>query len=198
MYEGDTIKYLFPAEKEALFHVIQSDTGLHSKRNQAIFLLAEYCGMRASEIGLLRLTDLKLERKEIYIRRLKRSNNNTLRLINTAVFSAVSEYLQLRTMLPITSDFLFISQKGNPISRKVLDELMKKYCQLANIPPEKAHFHALKHTCAVSLAERGFDTKEIQFWIGHKSIQNTEIYFQFTSRQQDLLYQKLSSSIPNA
>lgn len=190
MYDS-TVKYLYAYEKEALFSAIDADTTKYRIRNKAIFLITEYCGLRASEVGLIRMDDLNLDRQEIYIKRLKGSNNNTLRIVEPRVLHALDSYLTERKKHHISSDFLFVSQKGTPISRKRLDELMKYYCRLANIPHEKAHMHALKHTRAISLAELGLDTKDVQYWIGHKSIKNTEIYLQFTTTQQEILYQKL-------
>jgi site-specific recombinase XerD len=45
---------------------------------------------------------------------------------------------------------------------------------------------------AVHLAESSLDVKELQYWLGHKNINNTIIYFQFTTTQQESMYQKLS------
>lgn len=71
---------------------------------------------------------------------------------------------------------------------------MKKYCSLANIEDKsKHHFHALKHTTAVHLSECDMDIKELQWWLGHKSVSNTEIYFQFATKQQEKMYAKLES-----
>lgn len=191
MYNDTKIKYLYADEKEKLFTVIKNDTSKYHIRNEAIFYIAEYAGLRVSEVGLIKLSDMNLYNREIYFHRLKNSNNNTLRIIDKDVYNALIKYMHYREEQKIDSPILFCSQKGNPISRKVLHDLMHKYCLLAGIPEEKAHFHTLKHTRAVELAELGLDTKEIQYWIGHKSIKNTEIYFQFTSRQQETLYQKI-------
>lgn len=197
MYDCSTIKYLHPYEKAALFQVIEQDTSLHGTRNIAIFYMAEYAALRASEVGMIRMNDLDLTsalgREKIYIKRLKHSNNNTLRILDAKVLNSLITYIEYRKYYGITSDYLFPSQKGNPISRKTLDDLMKRYCRQANIPPEKAHFHVLKHTRAVELAELGLDTKEVQYWTGHKNIANTEIYLQFTTTQQETLYQKILS-----
>ena len=71
-----------------------------------------------------------------------------------------------------------------PISRKTLDVLMKKYCHLAKISDiYKHHFHTLKHTAAVHLAESQIDIKGLQYYLGHKSVTNTLIYFQFTIKK---------------
>lgn len=36
------------------------------------------------------------------------------------------------------------------------------------------------------------DIKELQWWLGHKAVSNTEIYFQFATKQQEKMYKKLS------
>ena len=72
---------------------------------------------------------------------------------------------------------------------------MKKYCKIANISNKsKHHFHTLKHTTAVHLEESEMDIKELQWWLGHKSVSNTEIYFQFTTKQQEKMYMKLEKT----
>lgn len=198
MYDCSTIKYLYAHEKNALFRAIERDTSAHRLRNLAIFQTAEYAALRASEIGLIKVTDLNFVcapgKEQIYFKRLKHSNNNTLRILDTNLLTILKTYLEYREACGIDSDYLFPSQKGHPISRKTLHDLMKRYCQLANIPEEKSHFHVLKHTRAVELAELGLDTKEVQYWTGHKNIANTEIYLQFTTTQQETLYRKIISN----
>ena len=191
MYDYEKIKYLNSDEKQRLFNVIEQDSSLHSIRNRAIFYLAEYAGLRASEIGLLTYEDFKIDKKEIYCRRLKKSDCNTLRIIDRKVYDALMAYILYKNSKYKPSDYIFCSQKGFPISRKTLDALMKKYSLSANISPSKAHFHVLKHTRAVYLADLGLDIKEIMYWLGHKNVKSTEVYFHFTTRQQEKLYRKV-------
>lgn len=191
MYDYSKIKYLYPHEKEALFRAIEVDNSKYHIRNKAIFYLAEYAGLRASEVGLIQVADINPDTNEIFFRRLKNSKSNRLRIIDNVVVSALQDYLDYRRGNDIHSNFLFPSQKGTPISRKTLDQMIKAYCSLASLPDDKAHFHVLKHTRAVELADLGLDTKEVQFWIGHCNIANTEIYLQFTTTQQNALYLKM-------
>ena len=75
----------------------------------------------------------------------------------------------------------------------MLNYLTKKYCAAAGIRDKsKCHFHTLKHTRAVMLADAGLDIKEVQYWLGHKNVNNTMIYFQFTTSQYETLYRKLA------
>lgn len=184
------IKYLTQREASSLFNSIENSHNSHSIRDLAIFRLAYRCGLRASEISLLKLQDYNMSKGEIYCKRLKGSNNNTIRL-DEKTRAVLDKYIN-ENSIKSESQIIFTSQKNNPISRQTLDYLTKKYCAIANIEDKsKHHFHALKHTTAVHLAECDMDIKELQWWLGHKSVSNTEIYFQFTTKQQDKMYAKL-------
>ena len=185
------IKYLTQHEAKALFDAIESSNSSHSIRDLVIFRIAYRCGLRVSEISLLKVQDYNAEKGELYCKRLKGSNNNTLRL-DSKTKSILDKYIR-ENSITSTSQILFTSQKNNPISRQTLDYLMKKYCSLAGIEDKsKYHFHAIKHTTAVHLAESDMDIKELQWWLGHKAVTNTEVYFQFTTKQQDRMYAKLA------
>ncbi|EKQ50926.1 MULTISPECIES: tyrosine-type recombinase/integrase [unclassified Clostridium] len=184
------IKYLTQKEAISLFNAIETSGYLHSIRDLAIFRLAYRCGLRASEISLLKLENYNALKGEIYCKRLKGSKNNTIRL-DEKTKSALDNYIN-EYNIKYESQIIFTSQKNNPISRQTLDYLTKKYCSMAKIEDKsKHHFHAIKHTTAVHLAECDMDIKELQWWLGHKSVSNTEIYFQFTTKQQDRMYAKL-------
>jgi site-specific recombinase XerD len=71
---------------------------------------------------------------------------------------------------------------------------MKHYAGKAKLPEDKSHWHTLKHSIAVHLAESGADVKELQNYLGHKKIDSTMVYFQFTTKQQDAFYNKIAGS----
>lgn len=185
------LNYLLPDETAQLFEAIKKDKSKNASRNMSIFQIALYCGLRASEVGLIGVNDYDPHRKQIYCRRLKHSLSNMMRIIDQDVEEGLNAYYFERIFMPVDNRALFISAKGNPISRKQLDVLMKKYCQQTSIPKEKHHFHCLKHTCAVDLADYGVNVQDIQWWLGHKRIDNTLIYMQFTTKQQENLYRYL-------
>ena len=188
------IKYLQPNEKLELWDVIKKDQSIHARRNLAIFSLAEYCALRASEIGKIRIEYLRRtdSHTQIYCERLKGSFNNTLLIIEDEIEDILYDYYyHERLCFSSSSPFLFLSQKGAPISRKTLDAIMKKYCEKTSIPKEKHHFHVLRHTRAVELADEGLNLQAIQWWLGHKNVCNTMIYTQFTVTQQRHIYRYL-------
>lgn len=188
---NERIKYLRVHETKQLFDVVNQDVSRHSIRNKAIFYLTKYCALRVSEVSMITISDYNSWFGEIYCRREKGSLNNTIKIIDRDVKNILEDYYRQRISMDTDSKYLFISQRGTPISRKTLDWLIKKMCSQTSIPSDKWHFHVLRHTRAVELADAGLDIKEVQWWLGHKNIANTMIYMQFTTRQQDLLYKKL-------
>lgn len=123
--------------------------------------LALNTGARASEILNLRRIDVFITEKSILFKGLKNSNDREIPLTDE-LFSALTEYLK-------THD----EERIFPIG----------YNQLLNIwhyyRPVKKKFHALRHTFAVELYKNTKDIKLVQMALGHRSINNTQIYLDF-------------------
>lgn len=183
-------KHFTQRELKRLFKAIEAHKSRFKLRNIALFRIAYFCGLRASELGLIRYENYNKATGELYCQRLKGSWNNTIRL-NKETKKALDVYIKHNGPFGQT-DILFKSQENKPISRKMLDYLMKKYCKIAKVEDKsKCHFHTLKHSCGVHLAESALDLKEVNFWLAHKNIANTMVYFQFTTKQQEQMYRKL-------
>jgi type 1 fimbriae regulatory protein FimB len=182
----EKIKFLTPAETIRLFSVMES------KRDRAIFLIAYQHGLRASEVGHLRSTDLDLVRMRIRIYRVKGSHGGDHPLQPDEV-KAIKSYLRSRSD---TSPILFPSNRREPISRKMLDVLMKRYGEQAKIPKDKRHFHVLKHSIATHLLDAGADLRFVQDWLGHAQISNTVIYTFISSASRDERARHLFPKLP--
>ncbi len=172
---SETIKFLTLDETRRLFEWITD------KRDKAIFLIAYRHGLRASEIGLLRVDDLDLKRLRIMLHRLKGSLSGEHPL-QADEARALKAWLKHRDT---DSPILFPSRRGLPISRQMLDVLIKEYAELAVIPKDKRHFHVLKHSIATHLLDAGADLRFVQDWLGHSNIQNTVIYTALVSTSRE-------------
>jgi len=179
-----TIKYLTQDECKNLLKVITF------RRDKAIFLLAYRHGFRASEIGMLRVEDVDLDRGRIRFERLKGSLGGEYPMQPDEV-KTLKAWLRERKD---NNNYLFPSQRGTPIHRRTLDYLMKSYGKKAGIPPDKRHFHVLKHSIGTHLLDAGGDIRFVQDWIGHKNIQNTVIYAHLSNRTQDEQARKFFAS----
>ena len=192
-HNAHEIKFLLPDESKKLYQVILQDQRPHATRNKAIFLVAKYCALRASEVGGIRLSDYDIVKHCLYCRRRKGSNSNTIKIVDPDVIEVLDAYYVMRLKADCQSPYLFLSQKGTPIDRRTLDELIKRYGRQAKIDVSKRHFHVLKHTRAMELINYPrVQLRDVQWWLGHKSINNTMIYLKYTSRAQEQLFEEVA------
>ncbi|MBK5143067.1 tyrosine-type recombinase/integrase [Budviciaceae bacterium BWR-B9] len=164
-------KYLSASEVEAMINAVPKGTNYY--RDRCLIMMCYFHGLRASELCHLKTTDIQGE--HIFISRLKRGLSTTHPL-QKCEQEAISQWLKSRkTWLNSDTQWLFLSQHGNPLSRQQFYELIKKYGIAAKLDI-KAHPHMLRHACGFSLADAGKDTRLIQDYLGHRNIQHTVLY----------------------
>lgn len=195
-----TIKYLTQDEIKRLMNAISTYqtndqayeqlTHYLRKRNIAIFIIAYRHGLRASEVGMLRRDDVNLNTGRIRIERLKNSQSGEYPMQPDEI-KAIKEWLRQRDD---ANPYLFPSQQGLPINRRMILYLTKRYGALAGIPKDKRYFHILKHSIATHLLDAGADIRFVQDWIGHKNIQNTVVYTHLSNRFREEQARKIFSS----
>ena len=162
-------------------------------RDRALFLVAYRHGLRASEVGLLRIEDIDFRVLRLMLHRLKGSHSG-VHPLQPDEAKALRAYLRAR--LSPLSPVLFPSNRGDPIARRTLDWLMKRYGEVAELPPAKRHFHCLKHSIATHLLEAGADLRFVQDWLGHSNIQNTVVYTFLTARSREGAARKAFLNLP--
>jgi len=128
-------------EEIAIAQVFSFPVKGHFRLDRALFRLAYHAGLRASELGLLDMRDYDAKVDRIMVHRLKGSNSGQHHLVREEA-RALRAWPKVRGSAPGP---IFWSQRRQPISRRMLDVLMKQYGALAGIPPKLRHFHVLKH-----------------------------------------------------
>jgi type 1 fimbriae regulatory protein FimB/type 1 fimbriae regulatory protein FimE len=84
------------------------------------------------------------------------------------------------------SKFVFISERGGPLSRSTVARIVKRAGKLSEVELA-VHPHMLRHACGYYLANKGTDTRTIQGYLGHRSIQHTVRYTELApGRFEDL------------
>lgn len=151
-------------------------------RDKAILTVAYYRGLRASEVGRLRLTDLRQDGKRLFVHRLKHGNSGEY-LLSSDEVTALKKWLRIRPTNK--GPYLFPGNNQKGISRKTLHEMVHAYATLAGIDPTRVRFHALRHSIATHLLDADEDPATVQDWLGHVNIANTMVYAKVRSARRD-------------
>ena len=134
-------------------------------------LLAFRHGLRASELVDLRWEQVDLKGGILHVRRVKQGTPATHPLTG-------DELRALRLLereQESKSPFVFISERDTPFTVRGFQALVERAGQAAGFDM-KIHPHMLRHACGYKLANDGVDTRTIQAYLGHKSIQHTVRY----------------------
>ena len=166
-------EYLTPDEVQALM-ASAGKVGRHTLRDRTLILIAYRHGLRVSEAIDLKWDQIDLKTGRIHVNRLKNGNPATHYLEG-------DEIRALRRVRREYSDspFVFSTERGGPLTRSTVNKMVERAGRLADIP-FPVHPHMLRHACGFYLANKGVDTRTIQDYLGHKSIQHTVRYTQLT------------------
>lgn len=190
--ENLKIKYLSKKQLTKLFKSIEN-TKSHNKyylRDLILFHLAYYCWLRISELGLITLDNYNKDNCEIYIKRLKWSNNSTITLDKQRKL-LLNRYIR-EYNIKNDDEFLFKSKSWKPLNKSSIEYLVNKYKKLSKL--DNFHFHMLKHSIAVHLLEIWVDIFGLKNYLWHKSINSTMIYASFSSLMNKEIFNKINSN----
>ncbi len=164
-----TREYLTAAEIEALTKAARA-RGRHGHRDATLILLGYRHGLRAGELTALRWDQVDLGAALLHVRRLKRGTPSVHPL-------GGSELRALRRLSRENppSPYLFCSERGGPLTPSALRKLFARLGPAAGLP-FPVHPHMLRHACGYALARKGYDTRAIQAYLGHRQIQHTVRY----------------------
>jgi integrase/recombinase XerD len=154
-----------------------TSTGLRDK----VMLETLYAtGVRVSELTKIKLDNLDLERGIIKV--LGKGSKYRYVPLYEKLTSKMKEYLQIRKLNFIKlkdEGFLFLNRSGKVLSRVSVWITIKKYCKLAGITKNVSP-HTLRHSFATHLLTNGADLRTIQIFLGHSSLNTTQIYTHLT------------------
>ncbi len=171
------VKHLTAFEMQSILDA-PDPTSQDGIRDRAMLHLCFAGGLRVSELIGLRLADLKLQPQPTILVRGKGRKERCLPLWKETA-SALRAWLTIRGEILIPE--LFANARGEPLTRSGFEYILRKHVRTAqkrspSLLEKRVSPHVLRHTCALTILQSTKDLRKVSLWLGHASIQTTEIY----------------------
>ena len=173
-------KYLTTAELERLLKAVKQ--GRYGLRDATAVLLAFRHGLRVSELCSLSWAQIDFPTARLTVVRRK----NGLGAPHPLGGDEMRALRQLQRSQEAGSRFVFINERGAPLSPDGFAKMLTRAGQRCNLPD--VHPHMLRHSCGFALVERGRDVRQIQDYLGHRNIQNTTLYAAMAPNWHDKIW----------
>lgn len=185
------IKQLFEATKLAHSYSYHEKQEAFQSRDRAMLAVFYGCGLRRNEGVHVNLSDINFDRSILHVRKGKNYKERFVPISKSSL-KHLQEYIyDFRPMLPKSAiDALFLSQKGFRMQGQSLlirlKLLQQKTGDLTLIEKEVG-LHTLRHSIATHLLSAGMKLESISRFLGHTSLESTQIYTHLAGieREQD-------------
>ncbi len=170
-------KNLSETQVEALLAAPDTATPL-GERDCAMLETLYASGLRVSELVGLKLIQVNLELGVVKIVG-KGSKERLVPLGEIAVTWIKQHLIGARAFWlspPKRSDYLFLTARGEPMTRQAFWYIIKRHAVSAGISADALSPHTLRHAFATHLLNHGADLRVVQMLLGHSDITTTQIY----------------------
>lgn len=194
-FERGIVEFLVEEETKALLDCPDAATWI-GRRDRALLLVAVQTGLRVSELTALRRQDVTFGAGAHV-----RCQGKGRKLRCTPLRRDVARVLEawLRERPPSPDEPVFPNSRGGRISADAVAHLVTKHAAAArqrcpSFAGKRVTPHTLRHTAAMDLLRRGADRSVIALWLGHESIETTQMYLHADLRLKE---QALARTAPS-
>jgi len=169
VFTNDQIKMLYEACDDTAFGI----------RNRAMLSLCYGCGLRKSEAIGLECDDFWWEKALLQVRKSK-TKKSRLVPMTQPVMRDFKDYLNRARYLFLgneNSDSFLLSSKGKTLTKQGIYMNFTNLLKVAELP--KTGLHSLRHSIASHLAISGMPSEQIAEFLGHQTLDSTQIYVHF-------------------
>jgi integrase/recombinase XerD len=174
------ITYLEKSEMDALLNAPDRQNS-QGRRDYALLLFLYNTGARADEAAQLKVGDLNIttaSKRELATVLIRGKGNKPRRC---PLWEQTALELNTIIVQRMPTEHLFLNRLKQPLTRFGIHTMVKRYVeqvakQLPSIKKKKVSPHTIRHTTATHLLQAGVDINTIRAWLGHVSINTTNIY----------------------
>jgi integrase len=194
-FERGIVEFLGDSEIDALLDAPNLSTWI-GRRDHALVLVDLQTGLRVSELTALRRQDVTFG-TGAHVRCQGKGRKLRCTPLRRDVMRILEAWLR---EIPADADGpVFPSSRGGRMSEDAVERLVAKYATVArdrcpSLEGRRITPHTLRHTAAMQLLQRGVDRSVIALWLGHESIETTQVYLHADLRLKEKALAKTASS----
>jgi site-specific recombinase XerD len=194
-YVRRTVDFINRTEMEALLSAPDQSTWI-GRRDRTILLLALQTGLRVSELINLRCRDIELE-MGAHISCEGKGRKQRCTPLRRDTVKTIAAWLKERA--GSDDDPVFPTIRGDKLSRDAVEHMVRKYTSAASnacasLIGKRVSPHVLRHSTAMELLQNGVDRSVIALWLGHESVETTQIYVHADMRLKEKALARVAST----
>jgi len=162
-------EHITPNEMTELIEAAKSNR--NGLRDSIMILVTYRHGLRASEVTSLEWTQIDWDQAELSLVRAKKGSNAP----HPIEGDEMRALRKLQREQEPKSKFVFVTELGSPMTTDSFNWMIKRAGLKAKLPV-RIHAHMVRNAAGFLMANAGVDTRTIQSYLGHKSIQSTIRY----------------------
>lgn len=147
-------------------------------RDRAMLHVAFAGGLRVSELVGLQIADLAFH-PQATIHVMGKGRRERVLPLWRETATTLHDWLKVRGDQKATA--LFLNARGDLMTRSGFEYILDKHVRIASVKQpslakKSVSPHSLRHSCAVHTLNATGDIRKVALWLGHASLQSTEIY----------------------
>ena len=168
----------------------RSNQQAFNARDKAMLTVFYGCGLRRNEGVNLSIDDINFDTRIIHVRKGKNYKERLVPLSKTGAKYLQEWIYDYRPTLTKNnqSGSLFIGRIGNPMngnSLYVRFKLLQQQIENPEIQNKEIGLHTLRHSIATHLLQNGMELQKIQRFLGHSSLESTQIYTHLLEKEHE-------------
>jgi integrase/recombinase XerD len=171
------VAYLTLEEMQTVLNVPDPRTRM-GIRDRAMLDVCFVAGLRVSELVGLKVDDVTLE-PQPSVRVLGKGRRERVLPLWKRTGANLRAWLAVRGEASVPE--LFLNARGDAMTRTGFEYVLKQRVEAAkencaSLVPKRVSPHTLRHGCAMLMLQSTHDIRKVALWLGHSSVQTTEVY----------------------
>lgn len=146
------------------------------------------CGMRRNEVCHLDINDIIFEKQILHVRKGKGYKERMIPITKQSLQHLENYLYDARPYLcSDKNEAFFVTQTGKRLDGQMMLIRLKKLIQLTcntELQQKDIHLHTLRHSIATHLLQNGMRLERIKDFLGHSSLESTQIYTHFIEQEK--------------